>query len=1621
MEQQLRKLPEQFEIDVSADLTPLQRKLEKARKEEEAKQLNLKVGVEYDSIAEARQKVQAALKQVQKTVSIPVKMNEEDLNKALQKLDRLRRSAKVTMEISEDTQGYAAVLAKIRAIQREKLAKTITFKTDNKSLEAEARKYEKLLADLAPAKTITLTHRNDHESLTKAVAQIDEALAKLKEIKITPQMNEEELLKQKDRLQRKLATKPLVMKVNEDKASYEAVLAKVQALQKEAAATEFKFKTDEAGLAAAATKLKAKIALLTPKPTVKFSYDNDTFGLEGAIKEVDAKIKALGQITLTADMDEESLLKAKDELEAQLATSKFEIAVDSNNLDKLKAERKKLEDMISSKWNMDTVISVENSPEDMERAKAELDELIKKREAPIKADPITWEAAMQLAYASRARIVPFYVRINERSLAIAEGVLKSLAGINVLQSTGRWFESLVTKFDQVSIKAGALLTIIGGLADATAYLGTTLFAMGEGVFNVVGLTATLPTAMAATTAMVLVNIAAWKGFGDAVDGSAEALAKLPPEARRTAQSLKGVWDSIQDPVQDSFWHGVGNSMETALAMFIPAARRGLTGLAGEMGEFTAGLFRGLEKASGNGDIDKMFANLEQGMDKATGAAEPLMDAINRLGLRGSEYLPRFGTWLTDITVRFDEWLRKADEAGKINIWIEQGVQSLKDMFTLTGGVAKMFQGIGVAAEKAGAGGLGDVAQRFSEIGDMMLREPFQSRLSRIFDGARHGASELNKGVKELGLTIGEASLFTANFLAGLGQLGGQTLVGLSKTIGNLEFQSGLLAGLTGMNQMVVTLHAGFTDLGSIIGNLSRIAGAAFTSIAPVLNQLVSTLNIVVGTLTPSLLSTIPGLMGLVGGLIQSLSGPVELVAQALATVLDFINGLGGPLQSLGLSMIGFLLLAGKIGPLFQAKPGGLLEKIKYDFQQADTARGKFQAGLKGIGAGMLGAVGGPWGLAIGAVTTGLALAGQASADAKSRIDAYTESLDENTGAITRNTKAQGANNLLDEGGFWNDRLRGVKKTQESLDILGQSFQEAAEKAVAGGPGYDELMSKLERFPGISGQSGATMASFASSMGITEEEAKKLSRGDIQHLIKRLQEVNTESATGRENFGHLNDRLDTTDQRTRDLNAAMGTYNDKTATADQRTRALKTALDILNGKQPSIEEAQLKVNDAMRALDGELQNVDGNMVKVGGAFRDAQGNVKNFTGVIDAATGKINTQSEAGASLYRATQQATDGVLATATAMKDAKRPAEEISRYLADQRQRYIDMGVAAGLNGETVALAYDRMIGANPGNLITTITAQGVEGAEGQIRSYQDLLNQIDGRKAVATIAGDNTALGTALGLSYTSLAAWDKAVATATVGLDPAQALAVRQDLEDKLITLANSNPTVKANLDPELLNRREAEVSKTIEELAKKKPTPEVDAEIMEAQRKLNIVQNLLASLKDKTVKVNTNFTYTREPGNESANGSIQDGRGRGMYGFHPKYFADGGFFQPVQQFANGGVSRPRENHVAQIARGGTPYRVWAEPETGGEAYIPLSVAKRGRSTQILAQVAQQFGFSLKKATAFADGGIVTSDRTGGGVSLTIGNYTTNASDTPDDVARALMRKVKTAGVYTPLEGF
>lgn len=87
----------------------------------------------------------------------------------------------------------------------------------------------------------------------------------------------------------------------------------------------------------------------------------------------------------------------------------------------------------------------------------------------------------------------------------------------------------------------------------------------------------------------------------------------------------------------------------------------------------------------------------------------------------------------------------------------------------------------------------------------------------------------------------------------------------------------------------------------------------------------------------------------------------------------------------------------------------------------------------------------------------------------------------------------------------------------------------------------------------------------------------------------------------------------------------------------------------------------------------------------------------------------------------------------------------------------------------------------------------------------------------------------------------------------------------------------------------------------------------------------------------------------------------------------HMADGGILQGgVQSFADGGV-RGRLPSFATIQAPQANLVQWAEPETGGEAFIPLAPSKRSRSLAILDEVAKRFGLATVPVRSRADGGV------------------------------------------------
>ena len=188
-------------------------------------------------------------------------------------------------------------------------------------------------------------------------------------------------------------------------------------------------------------------------------------------------------------------------------------------------------------------------------------------------------------------------------------------------------------------------------------------------------------------------------------------------------------------------------------------------------------------------------------------------------------------------------------------------------------------------------------------------------------------------------------------------------------------------------------------------------------------------------------------------------------------------------------------------------------------------------------------------------------------------------------------------------------------------------------------------------------------------------------------------------------------------------------------------------------------------------------------------------------------------------------------------------------------------------------------------------------------------------------------------------------KTVMAATTG-DPQGAIKVKAEM-DKL-----TDETVKAKSigDPE-----GAILVKTkMDALTDEYVTAITRGDLKGAQAVLDKMREVVA-YDGRTVTIVTRITLSNQAANikatlaslSSANGNIFNAYG------------DGGF----------------EDHTAQITSAG-PIRIWGEPETGGEAYIPLAPEKRARSVAIWEETGRRLGV-VANANGSISGGSASSD--------------------------------------------
>ena len=119
-------------------------------------------------------------------------------------------------------------------------------------------------------------------------------------------------------------------------------------------------------------------------------------------------------------------------------------------------------------------------------------------------------------------------------------------------------------------------------------------------------------------------------------------------------------------------------------------------------------------------------------------------------------------------------------------------------------------------------------------------------------------------------------------------------------------------------------------------------------------------------------------------------------------------------------------------------------------------------------------------------------------------------------------------------------------------------------------------------------------------------------------------------------------------------------------------------------------------------------------------------------------------------------------------------------------------------------------------------------------------------------------------------------------------------------------------------------------------------------------------------DKRIRIHSNFVQAREEAKLLADALSAVKSFKVTVGSTVAGLFDNASGSVTDYYARGGM---HENHVAQFAPAGA-MRVWAEPETGGEAYIPLASSKRARSLDIWEETGRRLGVTFAK---YADGAV------------------------------------------------
>ncbi|MFF2650434.1 phage tail tape measure protein [Streptomyces sp. NPDC058045] len=1109
---------------------------------------------------------------------------------------------------------------------------------------------------------------------------------------------------------------------------------------------------------------------------------------------------------------------------------------------------------------------------------------------------------------------------------------------------------------------------------------------------------------AATSAKYLGDVMDQYGLG--ADQASHAADTLAATANNASGSITDIYYSMR------YAGPVANALGVTLQD--TAAAVGMLGKSGILGHTAGTSLRGI------------FANLA--------APTPIMkNSLRDLGIEAWDAQGRFKGLRTVI-----DGLSKAEHSMNEQDFVA-GVTRAFGKPALSGAVALAHQGtesfdaLSMAVDQTGsaasltasrgeglAGAMTQLRTQARQTGIALYEgmAPGLEWVTRLLTRGMSGATPYLTTALEYGRNIAtlygpELKAQTKDGLSGLIEEA-QQLVGPLKDIGEHSLATGLNllinAGRT-LGDVLSNAADGAEPILEAISGLGEEGGAA----AGTLDIIATVANLAMDAVSGLSMVLVP-IGHAVGGMVSAfgaLPGPIQSAALAMLlfrraqpALTNMSTTMTGPVrsgissfnqqmrvqQSLAAASGVALSRYGAAWATVQAR-AGFLGNMTSAFRSANGAGATFTGTLNGIGraagsglrsalGGVTNVLGGPFGVAMVAVSVGLGLlaarqqkAAQAAAEHQQRVSTLTSALRESGGQIDSNVRNAAAQSLLDT----KTEQGQLTKVMEQAGVPLASLTDAY---LGQGTSLDVLQKQLQATADKHQEwktiGKATVQDYSEVGRRYKDAADALGsvKGEMTGALKNAKDL-AKAAKGAGDGTSAYDRL----------KQAVGGLADQTADADTRTRSLKSALDLLSGGQISLQAAEAKVNSAVLDLKDGSKNVDR---RQGYAGKQLVNEDKT-----------LNTTTRNGQGLYTQLTALSDAAADASVATFDlARRNGEDLPTALAKAREQMsrarseaIQAARGYGLT-KTEAEGVADSLGLLPSKVSLLLQTKGMDstlanliavqaefqrlpnaktikvdslsdGAQKKLRSLGFTVKTVPGTRQIkitAPTAGAKKNLDTLIDrLGRTPSNKTVKVSAPTAAAIKSLEAVQARIRATPGAKSVTVRAPTAKARKELEALGFRIEKVpgSKNVK----------VTVPTGGPRKAADSIQQRINALRGKSVTVTTRHVTIFDEIRQSNRGAADAVRRQAEnMRKQANGHADGAV---VDYYVDGGVTDGprRERHVAQIAPAGS-YRVWAERETGGEAYVPMAGAKRERSKAIVETVVDRFGGQVEW---YANGGV------------------------------------------------